>query len=233
VKDEVLSGELNQRKITILLADDHPLVLRALKAEFVKAADFEVVGEASDGLEAVKLVVDLKPDVVIMDIGLPKLNGIEAIQQIKTNDQNTMVLVLTVYDDTEHILKVLESGADGYLTKNVMVENIIRSTRLIANGEIVLSPQIFKQVLRYSLRHSVKTLTLNTTIRLTIHEQDILKMLAKGSSNKQIASELGVQIGTIKSHLVDIFSKLNANSRTEAVINGVQRGLLKIDDLGY
>lgn len=216
---------------TVILVDDHPVVRSALKHELEKEADFKVIAEASDGEEAVKLVTELKPDLVIMDIGLPKLNGIEATRQIKTICFDTIVLVLTIYDDIEHVLGVLESGADGYLTKNVLVEDIIKSMRSAVAGEVVLSPQVFKQVLKYSLRHITKPLILDTGVKLTIRELEVIRLVARGMSNKQIAEELNLGTRTVKSHLMDIFHKLNVFSRTEAVIIALRIGLLKIDDL--
>jgi DNA-binding NarL/FixJ family response regulator len=216
----------------MVIVDDHPLVCKALKDELAKDAQFEIVAKASDGLEGVRLVAEFKPDVVIMDIGLPKLNGIEATRQIKTAFPDIQVMILTVYDDIEHILGILESGADGYLTKNILVEDIIQSVRLMVSGEIVLSPRIFRQVLKYALRYNTKPKSINTAVRLTSRESEILGLLAKGLSNKEIADKLGLGSRTVKSYLVDIFSKLNVCSRTAAVITGLQAGLIKLDDLG-
>lgn len=216
---------------TVTLVDDHPVVRSALKYELEKEDDFKVIAEASDGEEAVKVVTELKPDLVVMDIGLPKLNGIEATRQIKTACLDTIVLVLTIFDDVEHILGILESGADGYLTKNVLVEDIIKSMRSAVAGEVVLSPQVFKQVLKYSLRHVTKSMKLDTGVKLTIRELEIIRLVARGMSNKQIAEDLNLGTRTVKSHLVDIFHKLDVFSRTEAVIIALRIGLLKIDDL--
>lgn len=217
---------------TIILADDHPIVRKALKNEFKKEADFLVVAEAVNGEEAVKLVIELAPDVVIMDIGMPRINGIEATRQIKAICPNTIVLVLTIYDDIEHVLGILEAGADGYLIKNVLVEEIVQSVRSAVAGEMVLSPLAFRQVLKYALRYSTKPISLDTGVKLTVREIEILKLVAMGLSNKGIAGKLNLGTRTVKSHMVDIFSKLNAFSRTEAVITALQAGLIKLDDLG-
>ena len=219
-------------KTSIILADDHPVVRRALRNELEKEEDFIIRGEASDGEEAVRLVSELVPDVIIMDIGMPILNGIEATRKIKTNYPDVIVLVLTIYDDVEHILGILESGADGYLTKNILVEDIIKSIRSVVAGEVVLSPQVFQQVLKYALRHSTKPVRLDVGGKLTTRELEALQLIAKGISNKEIANELEISPRTVKSHMVDIFRKLNVSSRTEAVITSLRSGLIKIDDIG-
>lgn len=219
-------------KTTIILADDHPIVRKALRNDLEKEADFAVLAEAGDGEEAVKLVSELTPDIVIMDIGMPKINGIEATRQIKASHPDIIVLVLTVYDDVEHILGILESGADGYLTKNILVEDIIKSIRSVVAGETVLSPQVFQQVLKYALRHSTKPVRLDTGVKLTARELEILQLIAKGISNKEIADELKISSRTVKSHMVDIFRKLDVSSRTEAVITSLRIGFININDIG-
>ena len=207
------------------------MVRKSLKSDLELEAGFKVVGEASNGEEAVKLVSELHPDVVIMDIAMPKLNGIDATRKIKATSPDTIVLALTVYDDVEHVLGILESGADGYLTKNLSVEDIIKAIQSSIAGEMVLSPQIVSQVIRYTLKNTVKPVTPNIPVILTTRELSILKFLAKGMSNKQIASEMDISQRTVKSHLVDIFLKLNISSRIEAVTVGLRSGFLNIDDL--
>jgi two-component system response regulator DegU len=225
------SNNKESNKTSIILADDHPVVRKALRNDLEKEADFVVLAEAGDGEEAVRLASQLTPDVVIMDIGMPKLNGVEATRQIKASHPDIIILVLTVYDDIEHILGILESGADGYLTKNILVEDIIKSIHLIVAGETVMSPQVFKQVLKYALRHSTKPLRLNTGVKLTLRELEILKLIAKGISNKEIAVELNISSRTVKSHMVDIFRKLDVSSRTAAVITSLRIGVINVDDI--
>jgi len=167
-----------------------------------------------------------------MDIGMPNVNGIEATRQIKASHPDIIVLVLTVYDDVEHILGILESGADGYLTKNILVEDIIKSIRSVVAGETVLSPQVFQQVLKYALRHSTKPVRLYNGVKLTTRELEILQLIARGISNKEIANELNISARTVKSHMVDIFRKLDVSSRTEAVITSLRTGFINISDIG-
>ena len=217
------------KKITIMLADDHPLVRKALRDILEKQADFEIVAEAGDGEEAVKIATELVPDVVLMDITMPKLNGIEATRQIKAKCSNIAVLVLTVHDDSEHILGILEAGAAGYLTKRVFGEEVIHAIHSVVAGETVLSAEISQQILKHAMRYATKPITIAVGEKLTVREIEILNWAAKGKSNKDIAAELNLSQATIKSYLSDIFTKLEVASRTEAVIIGLRAGILTLE----
>ena len=217
------------KKITIMLADDHPLVRKALRDVLEKQADFEIVAEAGDGEEAIKIATELVPDVVLMDITMPELNGIEATRQIKAKCPNIAVLVLTVHDDSEHILGILEAGAAGYLTKRVFGEEVIHAIHSVVAGETVLSAEIFQQILKHAMRYATKPITVAVGEKLTVREIEILNWAAKGKSNKDIAAELNLSQATIKSYLSDIFAKLEVASRTEAVIIGLRAGILTLE----
>ena len=212
-----------------MLADDHPLVRKALRDVLEKQADFEIVAEAGDGEEAIKIATELVPDVVLMDITMPKLNGIEATRQIKAKCPNIAVLVLTVHDDSEHILGILEAGAGGYLTKRVFGEEVIHAIHSVVAGETVLSAEIFQQILKHAMRYATKPITIAVGEKLTVREIEILNWAAKGKSNKDIAAELNLSQATIKSYLSDIFAKLEVASRTEAVIIGLRAGILTLE----
>ena len=212
-----------------MLVDDHPLVRKALRDVLEKQADFEIVAEAGDGEEAVKIATELVPDVVLMDITMPKLNGIEATRQIKAKCSNIAVLVLTVHDDSEHILGILEAGAAGYLTKRVFGEEVIHAIHSVVAGETVLSAEIFQQILKHAMRYATKPITIAVGEKLTVREIEILNWAAKGKSNKDIAAELNLSQATIKSYLSDIFTKLEVASRTEAVIIGLRAGILTLE----
>jgi len=217
------------KKITIMLADDHPLVRKALRDVLEKQAGFEIVAEAGDGEEAIKIATELVPDVVLMDITMPELNGIEATRQIKAKCPNIAVLVLTVHDDSEHILGILEAGAAGYLTKRVFGEEVIHAIHSVVAGETVLSAEIFQQILKHAMRYATKPITIAVGEKLTVREIEILNWAAKGKSNKDIAAELNLSQATIKSYLSDIFAKLEVASRTEAVIIGLRAGILTLE----
>jgi len=218
-------------KIAILLADDHPLLRQALKGLLEKQVDFEVVAEAGDGEEAVRLAAELMPDVVIMDIGMPKLDGLEATRQIKASQPNIAVLVLTVHSDDQYIIGILQAGAAGYLVKSVFGEEVIQAIRGVVAGEMVFSPSIGQRLLKQAARYPTKPALLEAGEKLSIRELEILKLAARGLSNKDIAEELRLSLRTVKGHLADIFSKLRVGSRTEAVITGLRAGFLSLDDI--
>ena len=217
--------------ITIMLADDHPLLRQALKSVLEKQTDFEIIAEASDGKEAVRLAVELVPNVVIMDIGMPKLNGLEATRQIKAKCPSIAILVLTVHDDSEHILSILEAGAAGYLTKSVFGKEVIHAVHGVVAGGTILSASISQQIIKYALRHTTKPLPLNAGEKITGRELEILRLAASGLGNKDIAQRLDLSERTVKGYLAGVFSKLNVSSRTEAVISALRAGFFTLDDL--
>jgi len=218
-------------RTTILLADDHPLFRQSIRSVLEKEPDFQIIGEAGDGEEAVRLVNELRPDVVLMDITMPKLDGLEATRQIKASHSDIAVLVLTIHSDDQHIIGILEAGAAGYLTKSVFGEEVVQSVRGVIAGEMVLSPSIGQRLLQQAARYPTKPVPLQAGEKLSTRELEIIKLAARGMSNKGIAADLGLTVRTVKGHLANIFSKLNVGSRTEAVIAGLRVGFLSIDDI--
>jgi NarL family two-component system response regulator LiaR len=228
---ESSSKHYKSNKIRIVLADDHPLLRQALKDVLAKQSDFEVIAEASDGEEAVRLATKLNPNVVIMDISMPKLNGLEATEQIKAKCPAIAVLVLTVHSDSEHILSILQAGAGGYLTKSVYGDEVIYAIRALVCGETVLSPAVSQQVFKYAFQHTIKPKGLDLGDKLSSRELEVLSLAARGKSNQDIALQLDLSLRTVKSYLANLFLKLNVASRTEAVIVGLREGILTLDDL--
>ena len=218
-------------KIRILIADDHPLLREAMRNAFEQQEDMEVVAEAGDGEEAVRLTAELKPDIAIMDIVMPKLSGIEATRQIRKVSPDTAVLTLTAYDDDRYVIGLLEAGAAGYLLKSARSQALIDAVRTVHAGESVLHPSIIAKALRYGVRMQAEADEHKAEEQLTDREIEVLKLAAKGISNKEIANELFLSVRTVKAHLSSIFDKLGVASRTEAVVKGVREGWLPLPNI--
>jgi NarL family two-component system response regulator LiaR len=232
VSNQTHSGCEEITRVSIILADDHPLMRLALKDVLRKEVGFEIVAEARDGEETVRLVNELQPDIVIMDISMPKLNGVEATRQIKANCPNTAVLVLTVHADSEHLFSILEAGAAGYLVKSVYGDEIVNAIRSVISGEAVLSTPVAEILVKQALRLQTNSVVIAGLDKLGVREMAVLKLAASGMSNKEIAHTLDVSLRTVKSYLSSIFLKLRVSSRTEAVVIGLRSGILTLDDLG-
>ena len=218
-----------EHKLKILIADDHPMLREALHRALDGEEDVEIVAEAGDGEEAVKLTSELKPDVVVMDIVMPKLNGIEATKKIKEVIPNTAVLILTTYDDEEYILGLLDAGAAGYLLKSARGSDIVEAVRAIQAGESVLHPNIIAKLLKRAMTGPVEGHQRSEL--LSERESEVLKLVALGMSNKEVATKLLVSERTIKAHLTNIFNKLNVASRSEAIVRGLKLGLVSVEDV--
>lgn len=208
------------------------MIVREGTRELVqREPDMEVVAEADDGEEAVQLTGKLQPDVVIMDIALPKLNGIEATKQIKALYPATAVLILTAYDNDQYIFALLEAGAAGYLLKTVRGHELIDAIRAVSVGESVLHPKIARKVLSRFMPLATKPSEERVTELLSERELEVLKLAAKGMSNRDIAEQLFLSVRTVQSHLANIFTKLDVGSRTEAILCGLRRGWFTLEDL--
>ena len=217
-------------KIGVLLAEDHVVVREGTRELVQHEPDMEVVGEASDGEEAVQLTGKLRPDVVIMDIAMPKLNGIEATKQIKELYPATAVLILTAYDDDQYVFALLEAGAAGYLLKNVRGRELIDAIRAVYAGESVLHPAITRKVLE-SFIPAGKPAERRMAEPLSEREMEVLKLAGRGMSNRDIAEELSLSVRTVQAHLGNIFNKLGVGSRTEAVLYAIKKGWVALKDI--
>jgi len=221
----------NGKKIGILLAEDHVIVREGTRELLQHEADMEVVGEASDGEEAVELTRRLKPNVVVMDIAMPKLNGIEATKQIKRTHPATVVLILTAYDNDQYIAALLDAGAAGYLLKNVRGDELIDAIRAVFAGESILQPSIARRVIEQLRPTTLQLEEALTVSPLSEREAEVLRLAAKGVSNRDIAQRLYLSNRTVQSHLSNIFKKLAVASRTEAILYGLRRGWFTMEDL--
>lgn len=217
-------------KISVIIADDHRVVCEGTRELLQKAGDIEVIGVAGDGEEAVKLAKELKPDVAILDIAMPRLSGIEATKQIKAICPNTAVLILSAYEYDQYVFALLEAGATGYLLKDVSSQKLIDSVRGICAGELVLHPVAARKAQNYFLGTASKYEQPRAQT-LTDRETEVLQLVAKGHTNRQMATDLNVSRRTVQCHLRNIFNKLQVDSRTQAVIAGLKKGYLILEDI--
>ena len=207
-------------RIRIVIADDHPVVRAGLQEMLSSQPDFEIVGEASNGAEAVALVNQAQPDVVLMDLRMTLLDGAAATAQIHAQQTKTAVLVLTSYESNVDILRSIEAGAMGYLLKDAQREELFTAVRTVAQGKAVFAPTVATRLL-----HQVRKPSRGA---LSARELEVLTLVARGASNKEIAHTLHISEATVKSHLIHIFSKFHVTDRTAAVMVALERGLLNL-----
>jgi len=207
-------------RIRLVIADDHPVVRAGLRGMLAGQPGFEIVGEAATGAEAVALTSRLRPDVVLMDLRMPEMDGVTAIEHIRAQHPETHVLVLTTYDTDTDILRAIEAGATGYLLKDAPREELFRAIRAAARGEAVLAPKVAARLMGRMRAPAEEA--------LTARELEVLSLVARGASNKEIARQLHISEATVKTHLLHIFDKLGVSDRTAAVTTALERGILQL-----
>ncbi|MDM8520683.1 response regulator transcription factor [Anaerolineales bacterium HSG6] len=216
------------KEIRLILADDHAVVRSGTRQLLERQPDFNIVGEASDGSEAIDMTRRLKPDVVVMDVRMPRVSGVEATKRIKAEMPEVNVLVMTAHDDDEYVFALLQAGANGYLLKTAEIEELVQAIRLVASGQSALAPEVTgKVVAQFTSGKSLPDVLASTQDSydgLTERELGVLKLVGQGLSNKQIGKKLFISDRTVQAHLSNIFSKLGVSSRTEAVMHAVRKG---------
>jgi len=214
-------------KIRLLLVDDHQVVRSGLRMLLASESDVEIVGEAGTAREALEAVRQLKPTVVLMDIGLPDLSGIEATREIKRTSPEVAVVALTIHEDEEYFFKMLEVGAGGYVPKRAAPEELLTAIRAAAAGEVYLYPSMAKLLVKDYLSQDRSTEATSSLDGLTNREQEVLRYLAEGANNEAIASALVISIKTVARHRENIMHKLGLHSRAELVRYAIRKGIIK------
>lgn len=217
--------------IRILLADDHVMLRQGTVALLRREHDIQVVAEASNGQEAVELACQLKPDIVVMDVRMPVLSGIEATRRIRAELPEIQVLVLSAHDDDQYVFSLLEAGASGYLLKTAPISDLVHAIRQVHEGESPLDPAIARKVVLHMSGRTKPTPTVpanGTNEELTARELEVLQLLAQGLNNNAIAQTLSISDRTVQAHLTNIFAKIHVSSRLEAVLAGIRRGWLTL-----
>jgi DNA-binding NarL/FixJ family response regulator len=212
-------------EIRILIVDDHPVVREGIGSMLKKEADFKMVGEASNGLEAIEKARELSPDVVLMDLRMPEMDGVEAISRIKAEKPEVKFIILTTYSDDEYIFKGIAAGARAYLLKDAPRDELFKAIRMVSRGESLIQPVVASRVLDKLAELSRKTPAAET---LSDREIEVLRLMAGGQSNKDIADHLSITQSTVKTHITSIFQKLNVTTRTEAVTNALKKGIIQL-----
>ena len=218
-------------KIKILIADDHAVVREGTRQILEQEPDMDVVAEAVDGEEAVRFTGSSKPDVAIIDIAMPGVDGIEATKRIKALYPSVTVLILTAYDDDQFVFGLLEAGAAGYLLKSVRSRELVEAVRQVFAGESVLHPSIARKVLNRFTPAAGKPAGQKPSDVLSEREMEVLRLATRGLTNQEIANELFLSLRTVQAHLGHIFNKLRVSSRTEAVVRALKEGWVTLDDV--
>jgi DNA-binding NarL/FixJ family response regulator len=212
-------------KIRVLIADDHPIVREGLSATLSAEPDMTVVGEATNGIEAVEMSLATKPDVILIDLRMPVLDGATAMQRIRAQNRAVKFIVLTTYDTEEYVFKAIQAGAQSYLLKDVPSDEIVEAIRNIVSGKSVIEPAIANRVLE---RFSQMMSQVSQLRVLSDREIEVLKLMAKGEYNREIAATLNISESTVKTHIQSIFQKLDVKSRTEAIAKARTQAMIDL-----
>ncbi|MEG6585021.1 response regulator transcription factor [Dendrosporobacter sp. 1207_IL3150] len=220
--------------INILIADDHMLLRKGIRNVLELESDLAVIDEAADGEEAVNKALELKPDIMLLDINMPRLTGLEVTKRIKVENPNIKVIVLTMHDDENYVIEVIKSGASGYLLKDVEPSMLIKAIHTVFEGESFIYPTLAKKLFgeinrREERKHAVNMHERRKEERLTYREIEVLELICQGMSNQEIAQKLYLSEKTVKNHLTNIFRKINVTDRTQAVLYALKNKIVILD----
>jgi len=215
-------------KIRVLIVDDHTILRQGVKALLDNQEGIQVVGEAPDGREALKITDEVKPDVILMDIAMPGLNGLEATRRIKNKHPQIKILVLTMYTNEEYISQILKAGADGYLVKETAYDDLVSAIKAVQSGEAFMSPSISKKVIKTYIQQSQRSEERAEDL-LSSREREVLQLIAEGNSSKKIAELLFISPKTVENHRTHIMDKLNIHNRTGLIKYAIRKGIVDID----
>jgi len=218
--------------ITVVIVDDHPVVRAGMRMVLDAADDITIVAEGASGADALRLVAQRRPDVLVLDVNLPDLNGVEVTQRLREQGTTTAILVLTVHDNSQTVFGLLESGATGYVLKDEALETLVSAVRSAARGESWLSPAVARQVVRRAVGEAAPESSEPPPIPLTPRELEVLRLLAQGLDNAAIAEQLVVTKQTVQNHVSNIYGKLGVTMRTEAALYAIRRGLVQVSLTG-
>lgn len=207
--------------VRVLLADDHTMLREALRRS-LEAEGLIVVGEAADGEEALRLSEELAPDVVLMDVSMPVLDGVEATRLLRERSQTTAVVMLTMHADNDVLVRAVRAGAAGYLVKDCTTDEVVRTVRLAADGGQALSPEVATAMLAQAPGDAEEPI-------ISKREEEVLQLIAEGASTTEVAERLYISVKTVKNHLASVYQKLDSRDRTQAVVRAVRMGIIRID----
>lgn len=214
-------------KISVLIADDHSIVRQGLKQILELEKDITVIAQASNGGEAIKLAKECKPDVILMDINMPGINGLQAINELKQENTTSRIIVLTIHEDREYLFKTLQMGAEGYVLKDAETSVLISAIRSVYNGQSYIQPNLTKELVKEFNRVTLHEKEKTEDNNLTSREIEVLGLIAEGMINKEIAKQLYISEKTVKNHVSNIFKKLDVSDRTQAAIYAFKHNIKK------
>jgi DNA-binding NarL/FixJ family response regulator len=224
-RSETMPRDAADAPVTVMVVEDEEKILRSQLALLQGFEEIQVVGQATSGTDAVQRIEALKPDVVLLDLGLPGIDGIEVTRRVKAALPRTEILIFTIFDEEEKVLSAIGAGASGYLLKGMEADRIVQAILEVHQGGSVVQPQLARRLLRHFQRQPVKE---SAETRLSPRETEILRLISKGLSNPQVAQALGVSRATVRTHLEHIYTKLDVSNRTEAVTEGIKKGLIDL-----